>query len=248
MAPTLIHCSYHKCLTSYYEKVMSRVFNMCLPFSGGYKHFNSLMPEFYGDHRKYKIASINNHCIDFSRFGDVRVSRFVRDPRDLVVSGYFYHKRAAEPWCNVPNPTAADWRVVNGNIPDQLSNGQSYASYLQHVDIEDGLICEIDFRKNHFDGMAKWPHNENILVVRYEDIIGNEEHIFRKLFAFYGFNTLERTLGMYFARRYCARRRAGAVQHIRSPEPGQWRKHFTPRVVDYFNQRHGDLLRKLGYA
>jgi hypothetical protein len=227
---------------------MSRLFNTSLPFSHGYKHFNSLILEFYNEHRKYKIASINNHCIDFSRFGEVRVSRFIRDPRDLVISGYFYHKRAAEPWCNVPNPTNADWRVVNGNIPAQLSNGQSYASYLQTVDIEDGLICEIDFRKNHFESMAQWPDSDNILVLSYENILGNEEQIFHRLFSFYDFNTLEKTLGIYFAKRYSAGRRAGAVQHIRSPEPGQWRKHFTPRVADYFDQRHGDLLRKLGYA
>jgi hypothetical protein len=164
MTLTLIHCSYHKCLTSYYKN--------------------------------YKIASVNNHCIDFSRFddGSLRLSRFIRDPRDLVISGYFYHKRAAEPWCNVSNPTEADWRVVNGNIPEQLSNGQSYASYLQNVDMEDGLICEIDFRKKHFDGMAQWRDRDSILTIRYEDIIGHEEKVFDRVFSFYEFNKLERML------------------------------------------------------
>ena len=72
---------------------MSRLFNIALPFSGGYKHFNSLIPEFYGEHRKYKIASINNHCIDFSRLGDVRVSRFVR----VGISSYLDISITSEP-------------------------------------------------------------------------------------------------------------------------------------------------------
>ncbi|MBK8208885.1 MAG: sulfotransferase domain-containing protein [Rhodospirillales bacterium] len=250
MALTLIHCSYHKCLTSYYYKVMSRLFNLCLPLSGGYTHFNSLVNRFYSEQKKYKIASVNNHCIDLSRYDDqtLRLTRFIRDPRDLVISGYFYHKRAAEPWCKIANPKELDWEVVNGNIPQQLSNGQSYAEYLQSVDIEDGIIGEIDFRKKHFVGMAQWPERDNILTIRYEDIIGNEREIFDRLFSFYEFNKLERTIGMYLVDRYSARRRQGTVKHIRSPQPGQWQKHFTPRVKDYFDQEHGGLLKKLGYT
>jgi hypothetical protein len=46
-------------------------------------------------------------------------------------------------------------------------------------DIEDGLICEMDFRKHYFDSIEKWPDDENMLVARYEDIIGNVQHIFQ---------------------------------------------------------------------
>jgi hypothetical protein len=67
--------------------------------------------DFYEDHNKYGIVSINNHALDLARLGnDYRISRFVRDPRDLVISGYFYHRRGAEPWSTIVDPKSEDWR------------------------------------------------------------------------------------------------------------------------------------------
>ena len=37
------------------------------------------------------------------------------------------------------------------------------------------------------------------------------------------------------------------IEHIRNPEPHQWKKRFTPRVMDYFMERYGDLITRYGY-
>ena len=112
MRVQLIHCSYHKCLTVYYRRIMDAVFNRCLPWGRGYRHFNSDLEAFYRDCRSHRIASVNNRFLDFPQLGRFRISRFIRDPRDLVVSGYFYHRRGAENWTTMKSPTDDDWYFV----------------------------------------------------------------------------------------------------------------------------------------
>jgi hypothetical protein len=38
------------------------------------------------------------------------------------------------------------------------------------------------------------------------------------------------------------------MSHLRSGRPGEWRRHFSPRVADAFEKRFGDGLRRLGYV
>ncbi len=249
MAEThLIHCSYHKCLTVYFKRVMHALFNRCLPWSAGYRHYNSHLESFYAGFRGHRVASVNNRALDLERLGRFRISRFLRDPRDLVVSGYFYHRRGAEPWVNIEAPTAEDWYFANGCVPEGLrAYGGSFAEYLRSIPEEEGLLAELEFRRLHFESMASWPREHpNVLTFRYEEIVGDEARVFRELFAFYGMSALERALGGWLARRYSIRSLA-ADSHVRDPASGQWRRHFTPRLTRAFEDRHAGLVERLGY-
>ena len=127
----LIHCSYHKCLTVYFGRVLGGIFNRCLPWSAGYRHFNSHLEDFLAAFPTLRVASVNNRALELERLGRYRLSRFIRDPRDLVVSGYFYHRRGAEAWTRIDSPTEHDWAFANGRIPDELrARGGSFAEYL----------------------------------------------------------------------------------------------------------------------
>jgi hypothetical protein len=248
MKTQLIHCSYHKCLTKYYGRTMNWQYNRILRISRGYRHFDSRIDDFYRDAHNYRIASINNRAIDLCRIGDCRVSRFVRDPRDMVVSGYFYHKRGAENWCQFIGRTEDIARGVNGCIPEEIGKNQSFSAYLQSIDQEDGLIAEIEFRKHHFESMLQWPTDDpRIKLFRYEDIIGNEEDVFAELLSFYGLSWPERKLGAMLAKWFSTQGRARLTEHIRNPKAGQWKEHFTPKVNSYFEQRYGEVLRRYGY-
>ena len=244
----LIHCSYHKCLTVYYRRIMDAVLNRCQPWGAGYRHYNSHLEEFYNGFEQDRLSSINNRALDFERLGRFRISRFLRDPRDLVVSGYFYHKRAAEAWGRMESPTAADWYFANGVVPEGLqAHGTSFARYLQSIPEEEGLLAELEFRSLHFESMAEWPTDHpDILMHRYEDIVGHELEVFRELFDFYGFSPLEQRLGLWLAKRHSMGRRK-ADPHIRNPAAGQWRQHFTPRVRKVFDAKYAGLVRQLGY-
>ncbi len=244
----LIHCSYHKCLTVYYGRVMRSVFNICLPFSRGYRHFNSHLDDFYESFSTHRVASINNRALDVGRLGEFRLSRFIRDPRDLVVSGYFYHRRGAEDWVRIDSPTEQAWYFANAAIPTSLQRqGGSLAAYLQEVPIEEGLLAELELRGPHFESMARWPNTHpDILTLRYEDILGNEAGAIDELIEFYGLHGIERWLIRRFAHRYSLARRASDA-HVRDPSAGQWRKRFTPRVRREFDSKYGSLLKQLGY-
>ena len=179
---------------------------------------------------------------------EFRVSRFIRDPRDLIVSGYFYHKRGAEAWSNIVNPGEVDWKVVNGCIPQNMGKGNSFSSYLQSLSKEDGLIAEIDFRENHLNSMKEWPiADPRIKIYRYEDLIDNELDVFEEIFKFYEVTWLEKRIGLILADHFSAKRQAGKTHHIRNPKKSQWKEHFTPRVQDYFERQHGGLIERYGY-
>ena len=245
----LIHCSYHKCLTVYYRRVMDALFNRCVRWRGDYRHYNSDLAAFHTDYERHRLASVNGHALNLGSLGEFRLTRFVRDPRDLVVSGYFYHRRGAEPWCTLDNPTQADWAFANGRVPEGLRTaGGSFADHLQSLSEEDGLLAEIEFRQHHFEAMGAWEDDHpGVLLLRYEDILGRELEAFDRIFEHYELSPLERRLGRYFARRHSLARRRPDDTHIRNPSSGQWKKHFTPRVLEAFNDRWAGLLTRYGY-
>ena len=239
-----IHCSYHKCLTVFFSRVMHGVF----PF-GGYGHFESREWEFRQRHRRFCLSSLNNHALDFSQIGaEDRISRFIRDPRDLVVSGYFYHKRGAEAWCKIRDPKPENLRAVNGCVPRALKEGESIAECLQRLDLEEGLIAEIDIRANHFASMLEWPDDDNrVAVYRYEDILGNERKVMSQLADHLRLGPIRKWLIGRLAEKYSAKNQSQKTEHIRNPESAQWKKHFSPRVADYMNASHFGIIAKLGY-
>jgi len=244
-----IICSYHKCLTVYYQKVFTILYKKILHHRNGFKHFYSYLDDFYQNKDKYRIVSINNHMLDFAKLGNFRIVRFIRDPRDLVVSGYFYHKRGTEPWCNIKDPKPEDWMVVNGRVPKEIKPGHSFSSYLNSLNQEDGLIAEIEFRKNHFQSMWEWPlDNPRIKMFTYKNIIKDEEKVFFELFKFFDFNLPKRLLGSVLANRYKIKNKEKWDNHVRNPEPSQWKKYFTPKVEHYFSKNHGHLLNKYNFS
>ena len=264
-APTnLIHCSYHKCLTVYFRRVMDALFNRCLRWTDGYRHYNSHLDEFYDGFRADRLSSINNRALDLHRLGRVRISRFVRDPRDLVVSGYFYHRRGAEAWTRTEAPTADDWYFANGVVPAGMrGSGLSFTAYLQSLPEEEGLLAELEFRQLHFESMSRWPAaHPDIATFRYEEILGNEVAVFLRLCGHYGLSRLERTLVGWFARRWAVGGPPIPTSGIRGPASGGGTSRrgcggssmpttpdssssWATRLTDGGRQRHGSLVARI---
>jgi len=243
-----VHCGYHKCLTEYSKKVYRAVCNSIFQPKGSFRHFFHRVDSFYSDCEQHRISSISGQALNLDRFEDINVVRFIRDPRDLLISAYYYHKRGAEPWCHLKDPTDLDWKIVNGSVPSNLPEGLSLTEYLNKSSLHDGLIAEMDFRRFHFTSMLEWPDDDSrVRLYQYENIIGNEREIFTDIFNFFGFSLPTRWAGAYHAQRFRAGASASKRKHIRNPNSGQWRKHFTPELKKAFNQRYGDVLEKYGY-
>lgn len=242
-----IHAGYHKCLTQYYMKVMRKLYNLG-PGKDKYRHFESIEGVFYNNLHRYKVLSTNNFAIEANRIeGDFRISRFIRDPRDLIVSGYFYHKRGAEPWFRMKNPTAKYWEPLNANVPADMPDELSFSEYLQGLDKESGLLAEIEFRKHHLESMRNWSEDERIKLFKYEEILGREEEVFEEILTHYESSHFTKKLGKFWANRYKFKSKGKTQKHIRNPSPGQWQNHFTPKVEAFFMDNYGDLLEKYQY-
>ena len=113
--------------------------------------------------------------------------------------------------------------------------------------MEDGLLAEIQFRKKHFESMRAWANHPNCLLLRYEDILGNETRAIRKLCEFYQLSRIETEIACVLADRYSVKKKRAKGAHVRNPSAGQWRDVFTPRVISYFNDLYGDILDLYSY-
>jgi sulfotransferase family protein len=243
-----VHAGYHKCLSEYAKKVYRRTCENPVLRNSSFKHYYHRHDAFYADCARHTITSISGHCVELERFDDIRVVRFIRDPRDLLVSGYFYHKRGAEHWCALGNATDMDWKMVNGAVPPTLPTDTSLTYYLNQVPLEEGLLAELEFRRHHFDSMLSWPERDpRVRLFRYEDILGNEAAVFGEIFDFYGFSYPARFVAKRYAHKYRAGSRSSKKKHIRNPNAGQWRQYFTPRIHRVFNEQFSHLLDRYNY-
>ena len=243
-----MHCGFHKCLTMYTRRTYKRACRLDFRLPRGFRHFHHRIDEFYEGCDRYRVCSVSGNSIDLNRFDDIRVVRFIRDPRDLLVSGYHYHIKGIEGWCHTKSPKEADWSEVRGAIPSGLPEGESLNSYLKKAPRDEGMRLELDFRRYHFTSMREWPDDDlRARVYRYEDILGNEVETFREILDFFGLQPLGKLWGLSYARRHAAGRRSARRDHIRNPKSGQWRDVLPEDVAKAVSRDYGDILARYGY-
>ena len=230
----IVHCGHHRCGTVWFHRIFKTIAErLRLTYHRGQQ---AGLPEnadlFFQDHSRIERATLPAF----------RGSHMRRDPRDLTVSAYHYHLWSDEPWLHQPR--------------DKLG-GRTYQQQLQSLDPEDGLIFEMERSSHHnVSVMLDWDgSDERFFDLRYEDLIADEEAVFGRLFAHYGFTghdhrtAVEAALEQSFKK--IAKRSIGEVRegsHLRSGAAGQWRDVFTPRHVDHFKKLFGDRLERLGYG
>ncbi len=157
----------------------------------------------------------------------------IRDLRDTLVSVYFSLK------------------VSHVVISDTI---QGWRERLPHVSQEEGLLLILE-EWLHFAAAIQWSWWEaDEPLIRYEDLLNNDLEILRRVLL------KECELGVprqrfeevIYACRFeqVTGRRLGQEDrsaHERKGVAGDWRNHFTPRVVRAFKDRFGGLLMDLGY-
>ncbi len=244
-----IHASYHKCLTMFFLRTCSSALNKTsiIPFNA-YKHFESIEGLFYNQSHNYYLSSINSFALNTNNLsGDYKITRFIRDPRDLIISGYFYHKRGAEPWFRFKNPTQAYWAAINGNVPKGLKQNSTFAEYLNSLTKEDGILAEMEFRKFHLESMLDWSDDDpNIKLFKYEDVINNQVSTMEQIVDHLEIHGVKKKKILFFANRYALKNRKND-KHIRDPKAGQWKDHFTEEMNEVFIANYGKVLEKYNY-
>jgi Sulfotransferase domain len=187
---------------------------------------------------------VDHHSlINRSRLPPCRGSHLIRDPRDIVVSGYNYHLWTDEEWARVARPEY-------GN--------RSYQEYLNSLTQEDGLLAEMRRFATAPKGlrrMVDWDYSDpSFTEVRYEDLVADEAHVFRRMFEHYGFSdgAVEEAIGIAeaFSFKRQTGRSVGEVRpnaHLRSGRAGQWRDVFGDAHLELGRELYGEALIKLGY-
>lgn len=160
-----------------------------------------------------------------------------RNPRDIVVSGYFLRRNT-----------------------DTLGNTPEDRNFLQTASLEDGLIYMIDraARRGKFEAFRSWSvaasEDPNVSLIRFEDLTGGGFQSIRDLMSFCDVEIetqeLRELVDRYSFDRLSGGRRRGEADrssHYRSGVAGDWTRYFTPRVEARFNDVAGDLLGLFGY-
>ncbi|NJL82057.1 MAG: sulfotransferase domain-containing protein [Chloroflexaceae bacterium] len=229
----IIHCSHHKAGTVWFSNVLKEVANQF-----------GLQFQYCRQEKLYLTTEIfleDHSCLDFEKLPPHRGSHIIRDPRDMIISGYFYHLWTHEKWANIPRQKYGD---------------RSYKDYLNSLDLEAGILAEI---KRAINGgikeMSIWDYTDpNFINIKYEDLVKNEREIFSSIFRHYGFH--ERAIAQsleivdYYSFKNVKKREAKEnfkKSHLRSGRSGEWRELFTDAHKAYFKEHCGDILLKLGY-
>jgi len=180
-----------------------------------------------GYHSRFPLKALPNY----------RGMHIIRDPRDLILSGCFYHQKSNEPWLYKP-------QAEFGGLTYQ-EKINSFASF------DDKLLFEMEY-SGHFSTqeMLNWNYkNPNFFDVKYENlIIDRELLLFHQILTFLGFpgSTIPRILGIAYNNSLFSGNISKSV-HVRSGESGQWKQYFKAVHRRRFVELFGDALIKLGY-
>jgi len=254
--PLIVHFCYHKAMTVYFNRVFMSLAKEADWYFKSYKWFE--FDEFTEDIQNLKKESLlmvgpSLNVIDLLPRRYLG-SHIVRDPRDLLVSGYKYHKWAQEPWIHERlNEAMINRLVLKGFKLDFDYSNMSYQQLINSVDQTVGLEIELNWRTNSLNHMFDWDYqNPMVMELRYENVFGNEVETFTELFKHYSFDNKMMEIGIKFVRHFSFENqketgKTGDNQHLTMGVSGQWKEYFSDELKAIFKERHQDLLVKLGY-
>jgi len=246
----IIHTAHHKVGTSWFICVLrglAEEFGVPLIENDMSKLPKSRPAIFFQNNVLLKPQSLSNY----------RGSHMIRDPRDIVISGYHYHLWTKEKWAVTPIKNMSKnientWSLLPVN---QIQN-MSYQQYLNSLSFEEGVLAEMKrCSTTTIKQIAEWNYlDSNIFEFKYENIINNQEEFFRQLFYHYGFTQRAIEVSLKIAKKCSfekrSNRKIGNIKnesHLRSGKLQQWKEEFSENHKDYFKNLHGYDLIRLGY-
>ncbi len=156
----------------------------------------------------------------------------IRDPRDMVVSGYFYcHK------------------------PHVLVNDSSFARHIRSMEKEEALAYLIS---NWFPALLMWivvwmEQDLPLHITTFEQMVNDKRSAVQGIGDFLSIPTDEKLLGQVveatdFKRKSPSLTIEGISEDFkRKGQSGDWRNHFSPALTEYCKAHAGGVLTALGY-
>lgn len=220
--------THHKCGTVWMKGVFSAVCDQLslVFYTGEQRHLPRRYDVFFQDHSRFRFSTL---------IGPHRGLHLIRDPRDVIISGVFYHERCtSERWLTVPNPKF---------------QGRSYQQTLAGLpSLEEKMRFEMLHGPRSIRDMLAWNYRNPVFYeAKYEDLIEDVElRRFRAIFTFLGYpeDQMADLLQLAFDGSLFSGRTSA---HVRSGQPRQWQSYFTKPLHRQFLECFGDALVRLGY-
>jgi hypothetical protein len=231
----VIHCAHHKAGSFWIARILQEISkNHVLEFK--------ILDWGVNNISLYPDADIlyDNHSMVVLDRENYIGSHMIRDPRDVIISGYFYHLWTSETWAH----------------EHSVEFGMSYQQKLNSFSKSKGIEFEMaHIGSDSIGNMRNWSFNDpKILELKYEELIADPDVIFEGLFKHWRVGASYLDECMEISRKYHmfnqTGRKLGQVDprsHMRSGLPGQWKEHFTELHTQQFKEKFGDILIKLGY-
>ncbi len=231
----IVHCGHHRCGTVWFNRIFR---NLCT--SAGLTYLRGSQAQLAAS--RADIFFQDHSRIEPENLPPFRGSHIRRDPRDVLVSCYFYHLWSDEPWLKLPR---------------EKHEGRSHQEMLQASSLEDGLLIELDASAGHqIQSMIDWARTrDGFHEVRYEDLIHAPQPAFAALFRGWGLDggLQQQAWDAVEAARFekYAGRKIGEIgerHHLRSGRPGQWRDSLGEMHLRALEERFPGYLAVLGYG
>lgn len=190
---------------------------------------------------------------------------FIRDPRDIIVSGYLFHKRTDEAWCinkNLDtsgeiNHPQVDFSQVHLSHEEKKKylewlNGKSYQENISSLSQEEGLIFEMNgFAGRTIEGMVSWSTNQRVIEAKFEDITTEYDQMWIRIFSHLGFEGKALDRAMSIAKKHDIGRMSSDQisqnKHISTGKISKWKEFFSDEVAEKYSEHFGDAHKSLGY-
>ena len=258
----IIHCGHHKCGSALFGTIIQKICeHMNLSFCGAKGPAKKAIYEYYD------VVNFANSTIEFVKLNRPYTgTHMIRDPRDVIISGYLYHAHCKEKWCrNVPDITIRP--IEFPQIPRsqysrsgkwrkeyiQSLNGCSYQDNINNRNQNDGILFEM----NHYgrwtiESMLDWDYdNPHIMEIKFEDVMRDFMGSFEKIFSHYEFSEqisceLLKLIGNENINNI-SDKEIQESDHIHSRQTSKWQKYFSSEHKALFKDMFGDVLINLGY-
>jgi hypothetical protein len=217
--------------------------------------------------RSKQIVTFAHSLVDFdlSRYPH-RSVRLIRDPRDVWLSGYLYHRRCREGWC-INEEFDTKPPILFPRVPYSQQHrpeewkqhyivgldGMSYQKNLLARDEDAGLSFEMErYAEWTISAMISWKADPDTVDFKIEDFMADFDGVLARILRHFGMREPDIPGALSVAAVEDIRRmtdtQLAANPHIHSRSISKWRAMLTPKQLRKFETRYGDAIEQLGYA
>ncbi len=220
------------------------------------QHFQDKKQDFIKhliERRSPRFISINNAVIYPGRkfFDKARMIHLIRHPKDLIISGYHYHKKGSETWNTMSMPKRKFYRflleldhVLSDQEKKLLHPEVTYQELLQGLPFEKGMMAEMVWLKyiKSFNPLTYY-QSPLLPTYRFEEIMEDPVEGVRKICQHWQLSEKETA---YYCDR-AAHYNRNPSYPIRNSAAYQYKEIYTKELNRFFKQQFNELVTRLDY-